>query len=502
MNASEEIRPTQLNRILASSGRYLTPSLAAAMGVFLITVVALFMPPYIGMADNGDYFRVLYSNGLSQITPDYGSQYLGYFIKQFGILHYYNEFEDGFFSSQSLFIQLALALNKVFYSSQLFDVRFQAAILLVLHTAAVYLFVESLTWRVPRKYGYPIAALAVFIFADTAYTAYFSSFYSEGIVLIMLLFLLSAGLLIYRQRYPDWALIALFAISSLILTTSKQQNAPVGLIVAAAGVGLLFLRKAKSFRAAVATCLAAVMLAGIGTYVLIPQEFVNINKYHAMTRGVLLSAEDPEETLGQFGIDKQYAILKDTIYYAPYTTVDVNSPLLESEFYSRYGFGSILLYYAAHPGQLNDMLALAAKNAFTIRPEAMGNYEKATGRSFGEQTRFFTGYSLLKQALAPKTFGFIVIWMILIVGLYLPSFWSAFKARDARGALRLPLLLMLILIGLSGILVSIIGAGDADLAKHEFLFTAAFDLVTFVVIADLVRRKLWQNDSAVEEAGG
>ncbi|MEV2517927.1 hypothetical protein ABNB78_07740 [Paenibacillus larvae] len=53
----------------------------AAAGVFLITAIALFVPPYIGMADNGDYFRVLYSNGLYFNAPDYDSQYPGYFVK-------------------------------------------------------------------------------------------------------------------------------------------------------------------------------------------------------------------------------------------------------------------------------------------------------------------------------------------------------------------------------------------------------------------------------------
>ncbi|MEV2696642.1 hypothetical protein ABNC92_05550 [Paenibacillus larvae] len=55
----------------------------AAAGVFLITAIALFVPPYIGMADNGDYFRVLYSNGLYFNAPDYDSQYLGYFVKEY-----------------------------------------------------------------------------------------------------------------------------------------------------------------------------------------------------------------------------------------------------------------------------------------------------------------------------------------------------------------------------------------------------------------------------------
>lgn len=66
---------------LVPLSRYVSPALLAAAGVFLITAIALFVPPYIGMADNGDYFRVLYSNGLYFNAPDYDSQYLGYFVK-------------------------------------------------------------------------------------------------------------------------------------------------------------------------------------------------------------------------------------------------------------------------------------------------------------------------------------------------------------------------------------------------------------------------------------
>jgi hypothetical protein len=51
------------------------------------------------------------------------------------------------------------------------------------------------------------------------------------------------------------------------------------------------------------------------------------------------------------------------------------------------------------------------------------------------------------------------------------------------------MIVMIILVGLSGMAVSVIGAGDADLAKHEFLFMVSFDLVLFIVLADVIRRR-------------
>lgn len=475
------------------ASRCLSPAVVAAVGVLLVTVIALFVPPYIGMADNGDYFRSIYSNGLYFQLPEYNSSFFGYFVKQYGIFQYFNENGATLTSSHSLFIRMSVLLNQLIFDRQVFDIRFQAAIYTILYAVAVYLLVESITWRAPRKYGYCAALLAVFIFGDTGYTAYFNSFFGESVVLIMMMFVFAAWLLLYRRRYNDYAMLALFAVSALLLTTSKQQNAPVGIVLACMGLSLIFLRRQKTFRFLTAASLAVVFASGIATYAMISKEFVNINQYHAMTRGVLLESGNPEETLQNFGINEQYAILKNQIYYEQYTTVDVDSPLLENQFYAKYGFASILKYYVTNPDKLTGMLNIAAKDAFTIRPQAMGNYEQSEGKPFGAQTKFFSAYSYLKASASPKTFGFIAIWSILVAGLYMPTFLAAVKARNLRQAQRLLLILATIGIGLSGIFVSIIGAGDADLAKHEFLFTLAFDLVTFLVVSDIVCRSLMRN---------
>lgn len=471
----------------------LSPAFIAAFGVLLITVIALFTAPYVGMADNGDYFRSIYSNGLYFNLPDYESKYFGYFVKQYGIFQYFNENGATLFSSQSLFIKLAIGLNKLFFSSEVFDIRFQAAIYTTLYVTAIYLLIKAITWGMSRKQGLIIAGIAIFIFGDTGYTAYFNSFYGESVVMIMMIFMFASWLLLYRKQYNDYAMLALFVISTLILTTSKQQNAPVGMIIAVLAVSLLWIRKDQIFRILTMGALALMLFTGIFTYLTISNEFVNINQYHAMTRGVLKGSPDPEAALKSLGIDEQYAILKNSIYYDKYVTVDVNSPILEENFYSRYGFVSILKYYLTNPDQLGSILNVAAQSAFTIKPAAMGNYEESVGKPFGAQSHFFTGYSQLKQKLAPGTFGFIFLWMVLVIGLYMPSFIAAIKSRNFRGIQRMVLIVATIGVGLSGIFVSIIGAGDADISKHEFLFTLSFDLVTFLTVSSVIGRRVSRN---------
>ncbi|WP_260509767.1 glycan biosynthesis hexose transferase WsfD [Paenibacillus typhae] len=481
---------TTLRQSVMLAGFRSSPAFVAAFGVLLITVIALFTAPYIGMADNGDFFRNIYSNGLYFSQPDYDSQYFGYFVKQFGIYQYYNENGATLDSSQSLFISLAIGLNKLLFSSTVFDIRFQAAIYTLLYAAAVYLLVEAITCRMSRRQGMLCALLAIFVFGDTGYTAYFNSFYSESIVLIMMLYVFAAWLLLYRKRYNDYFLLALFAVSGLLLTTSKQQNAPVGIILAVLGIMLLWVRKDRVFRVMTVISLVLLFAAGIGTYLNISKEFVNINQYHAMTRGVLKDSANPETSLKSFGINEQYAILKNNIYYEQYGTVDVNSPILEQDFYSKYGFVSILKYYLTNPDQFGSILDVAAQSAFSIKPEAMGNYEQSAGKAFRAQSHFFALYSLLKGILAPKTFGFILLWMALVTGLYMPSFIKALKARDSRGMQRMALIVASMAVGLSGILVSIIGAGDADISKHEFLFTLSFDLVSVLGLSGVIGRRV------------
>lgn len=477
------IRPS----IMLASLR-ITPAFAAAFGVLLITVIALFTAPYVGMADNGDFFRIIYSNGLYFNLPDYDSQYFGYFVKQFGIYQYYNENSSMLVSSQSLFIKLALLVNKLIFSKEVFDIRFQAAIYTLLYVAAVYLLIEAVTFKMSRKRGMVVAVLAIVVFGDTGYTAYFNSFFGESLVMVTMILVFASWLLLYRKRYNDYAMLAVLLVSTLILTTSKQQNAPVGMVISLLSVSLFWIRRDKLFRWITLLSAALMMFAGIATYLNISKEFVNINQYHAMTRGVLMESENPETALQSFGINEQYAILKENTYYDQYGTVDVKSDLLEKDFYSQYGFVSILKYYVTHPDQLGSILDTAAESAYTIKPAAMGNYEKSAGKEFRAQSHFFTVYSTLKEKLAPRTFAFILLWMAVITGVYMPSFVAAVRARDYRGMQRLFVILATMLVGLSGIVVSIIGAGDADIAKHEFLFTLAFDLITFQAIASVIGR--------------
>lgn len=238
----------QLKKLLLNSGitisTVISPSLLAVFLAAIVAWIALFIQPLIGIADNGDFLRMLYSNGLYQL-PKYSDQYFSYFIKEYGIMHYYNEHGASLFSSEPLFIHLAVVLNKLFYSQTIFDIRFLSFIYYVLFLGSIYLLTEALTYRIKGWKGYFIALFVVIIFTDTAYIAYFNSLYSEPIMFIMCLYIVSSTLLMCRKRYNDSVLLVLLTVSSMLLITSKQQNAPLVVFIAFIYIGLLFIKKDK-----------------------------------------------------------------------------------------------------------------------------------------------------------------------------------------------------------------------------------------------------------------
>ncbi|WP_036097479.1 DUF2232 domain-containing protein [Listeria floridensis] len=473
---------------------FLTPGATAALGVLVVGIIVLFIPPYIGIADNGDFFRVFSSNGLYVNQSGYDASQFGYFVKQFGIYQYFNEQGAAFISSQSLFIQLAIFFNKLFFSTEVFDVRFLAAVQFSLYIPTVYLLVEGLTAKLSGARRYVVAVFAVLIFGDTAYLAYFNSFFGEGIMLIAMMLIAASFLLFYTRRYPDYFLLGLFTVASLLLVTVKQQNSPMALILSVLGILFVFLTREKKFRISVVISLVLILVTGVLMYAFIPKTFVTINQYQTMSRGILLESKEPEQALKDMGMNEQYALLKGTTYYQKYKMIDPDDPFLEKEFYEEYGFVPVLQFYLTHPDEFLSLLNLSAKHSFQIRPNEMGNYEKSVGKPFGEKTQFFTLYSNFKPNLAPSSIGMIVLLAVALLIGYGRGLLIRFRLQDYRGLLRFDLVLVLIGTGFAVLLITLVGDGEADLEKHEFLFNVCYDIALLMVLTSLVDylAKKWQ----------
>ncbi|MCH5138463.1 hypothetical protein JMF89_14805 [Clostridiaceae bacterium UIB06] len=445
------------------------------------------------MADNGDFFRIISQSDMYYLQSNKDDGFLGYFHKNYGIYEYNNENPKMIVSTQLILTKAAVFIDKLVTKDYVFDVRFLAFIYIIIYAFSAYLIVKVLTEDIEsNKYKLLITVLFLFIFCDTGYVAYFNSFFGEAVSLNF--FLLSLGILLYMYKFKRYSILNLFMffLSSLIFFGSKQQLAPVGVLVAFVLIRLFMTSRQRKFRYTSLGLALIILISSAYFYKSISGDFDYINRYHAMTRGVLLYEWNPDEILKDFNINAQYSMLQESIYFNKLPVINPNDDKLKKEFYSKYSFFSILGFYFKNPRIFGKMINFAVVNGYSIRPKVIGNYEKREGKAFGQQSYFFPLWSSIKERWVPHNLFLTVLAFGIYFAFSFKRYLAARRKKNLEAQLFEEAFLFVFLVGVSQIFISIIGAGDADLGKHVFMFNVSFDII-FLHSISLGIKSLYRN---------
>ena len=469
--------------------RNITPEIIVFIAIMTIGTCVLFIKPIIGVADNGDFYRIISPNGLYHLSKNDEDIMFGYFNSKYGIYKYANETTSILFSTQSIFIKLAIYISKIFNSNNIVDIRFLSIILLILHAIAAYLLVKVFTKDIKsEKFKYLIVGIYFFIFCDIGYIAYFNSFYGEAVIIAM--FLLSVGILLHMIKFNkiNLANLILFSISSLLFFGAKQQLAPIGILIAILIIRIGTLNKSRNIKlASILIGILFIVSAGF-LYKSIKGDFDYMNRFHAMTRGALIHGDNPENVLNKFGINLGYSLLEGANFYEKVPSINPNDERLKEEFYANYSTPLVIVYYLKNPKQFISILKVGIKNAYTIRPGIMGNYEKFEGKAYGAKSYFFSGWSSIKDTSLFKTSGFMILFLTIYFLYSFKRYKKSYYTKDMNGCMFEEAYLYIFLAGFSQIIISVVGAGDADLAKHEFLYNLTFDLMVIMILVQYLIR--------------
>lgn len=464
--------------------------LIAFIVVISICSVTLFIKPLIGMADTGDYFRITSQCNLYDLPENEDGKHLDYFYKDYGIRKYYNEDGKMLVSTQPILVKTAVFLDKLITKDNIFDLRFLAFIFVIVHAVAAYLIVNVLTPDIKAtKFKLLVTGIYIFIFCDTAYVAYFNSFYGEA---CFSFFLLSLGIILHMHKFKRYSIfnLSLFFISSLIFIGSKQQLAPIGILVAILFIRIFFIEKGKLFKFVNIGLATISVLSSAYLYLSISGDFDYINRYHSMTRGVLLYEWKGEELLNEFDINPQYSLLQETIYFNNVLNINPTSDKFKKEFLEKYSVTKVLKFYIAHPQIFLKMIRYSIENGYSIKNKVIGNYEKSEGKPPAAQTKFFTLWSTIKERFIPHnlflTISLAAVYFFCATRRYI----EAIKNKDINTRLFEEVFLYVFLVGVSQLLISILGAGDADLGKHVFMFNVSFDFVLVYSLMLLIKENL------------
>ncbi|NFR87901.1 hypothetical protein FDE85_14235 [Clostridium botulinum] len=465
--------------------------LLASFLVLIIGSLTLFIHPIIGMADNGDFYRVINKSGAYHLNKNSNDIFLGYFIKDYGIYKYNNDYANILISTQSIFVKSAIFLDRLFTKDYVLDIRFMSVMFLIIEAIGVYFFIKALINKVDNsKYKLIITLLTILIFCDTGYLAYYNSFYGESVNICC--FLMSIGLLIYMIEFDKftWYNLIAFGISSFLFFGSKQQLAPVGILLSFIFIIIGVYTTNKPLTKILTYILAIIfIISSMVFYKSITGDFKYINIYHSMNRGILLNEDDPDSILEDFNISTQYSLLQETDFFEEIKLLDPYEEKLIDDYYEKFSLGKILEYYITHPKAFIKVLKISFNNGYSIRPKVIGNYEQSEHKGFGAKSYFFATWSTFKEKFIPKNMLFTVATIVIYLYLSTSRFLKAIKNNNKKIQLKEITYFYVFLVGISQIIISVIGAGDADLSKHVFMYNMAFDLIFIYIISLIFENK-------------
>lgn len=367
---------------------------AALAAAAAILASQLFVQPVVGLADNGDYERIMGYAGFQHTTADPAERYYTFFRARYAVVAP-GWFRGGYHSSETLLAFAARWAHRLLGGGPIFDIQVLGAI----HVA---LFLLALGGILRACRGLAVstqlaaAALLVFFFTDVGYAAPFNSFYSQTSSLIFLLLTAAAAAEgVQRGGLAGTTLLAYFA-AALLFTASKPQEAPSALVLAAYGLRLAAPAPRRAWRR-LAAALAVLMCAFAVWYSRhTPRTLRAATTYQIVFDDLLAHSPDPKSDAAALDLDPDWMRLAGTNPYAP------DSPLLDPGFQERFleriGYRRLLGFYALHPGRLADRVERAGEHAWALRPR-LGNFEKSPEHRRFALSERFSLWSRLRGAL-------------------------------------------------------------------------------------------------------
>ena len=442
-------------------------TLAAAAAAIVTT---LMLPPIVGLADNGDFDRVMLPAGLRSLEGTFENRYFHWMQPRFA---YAPRAADvsGYRTSEIFLARAAVAASRV-AGAPLFDVRFLGAV-----HAAVLLLALGLLVAAGRDLVAPAQALAaillVFFFTDPGYLAAFQSLYAQAASLPFLL--LTAGVAavgIRRGRLSGWTLPAYF-LSAALFVTSKPQESVQALLLAPLGVRLAWPGGSRAARTAGLVFAAGLALLAGRYYASSQASSGWLTRYNQLFFEILPNSPDPASDLRELGLDPSLARFARVTAWAPESPA--HDPAVREFLEPRSGKRSPRMLYLRHPGRAVETIRRAARVSFQLHPPELGNYARESGAPPLARAR--GPWSDLRARLSglPALFVLFGGTLIAVAATYLRASVAGRLFREGLAAL--------VAMAAGAFVAASLGDWHVDIERHLYSFHGMCDLI---LVADAV----------------
>lgn len=474
---------------------------------FIIICGILFISPMVGVADQGDFDRVMGKSSLSLLDSDLNNpnfnRFYDYIVTDYQINYGLNTLLFPFGTSMGYLITLITFICKLL-GQNIFKTQYLAICYAIIYIFALSLILKYLNIKDNFK-RILLIILMLIVFLDGNYIIWFNSLYGEPMMIITLLLFIASVLGYIHYKYVLKSnekiayKISLVIIAGLLFLGSKLQvSMTMPFILILVGKILFDNKKNLSKGKFISLCLLASLLIIYPVEInLTSGSLSNDTQYNSVFYGVLNGSDTPEQDLIDLGLNPDMAVEagkhsylnnEDYVKYIPRTEIT------EKEFYSKISNGKLAKFYLTHPLRLIQGMEYTASKAFytsTSLGKCLESYSKEPVTEFNR----FTAWSNFRENKIPKSLIFIIS-IYLIVFIY--SVYKYLKNKK-NNVIRNRIYIIWLLILISGIQFPMpyVGNGQADTAKQLFLFNFIFDIFFVLIISiiiskfiDIVRSKL------------
>ncbi len=456
----------------SETGRLPRPDapLLAAVGVAaLILTVQLLVPPIVGLANNGDFEKVMGYAGFGYGTETFEEKYFSWIVTKFQLMPP-GWYPSGYRTSETLLARIARVAAAPFSRDGLFDLRVLGAVHMLVFLAGLAFLVGATRGLSPPT-RWIVAGLLVFFFTDVGYAAVLNSFYSQTASLLFLFVTLGAAALAIRRGVLEGKLLPLYFAGAFLFVGSKPQESLLGPILAVFAVSLAGPRRRPWIRRPVTWLALSLCVFSLWYNRQVPSSFRKIALYDAAFVELLPNSPDPGADLTELGLDPSLLVYAGQSPYLPSSPVFV--PAFEEAFYSKFGYRKLIAFYLRHPRRLASVVRRGTEQAFRLRSRALGNYEKALGLPHHAQTRRFAVWSDARLRLIP------LAWLCLavVLGGNLVLALVGYRRASCRGRLARKGLVLLVCLAVVEFLVCDLADSLIGADRHLYVFQAIFDLL-------------------------
>lgn len=436
-----------------------------------ILAFQLFVPPSVGLANNGDFSKVIGVFGLGAPSDD-----------EFRYVHLTYHFDpqyrwkSGFYSSATLLVAAAIGLNPLFAKGGSFDLRWMGLIHGVLFLLAAYLLQELLAGIAGWRRIFLWVAIVV-IFGDVMYVSPMNSFYMDAAAYV---FLLLAVVLFLRASVWRRKSDAIWLVTCILLfLLSKTQHAILGvwLVPLFAFFGSqLWPGKGRLFAiASSALIAAAAILSAKGS----PFDYGAHGYYSVIFTQILPHSSDAKADLEALGLDDSYSKLIGTHAYSAES--GMNDPQWVKTFMSRTSYARLGWFFLTHPRDAYLALRTSLSQGGRQRVP-VGNFDRSSGLPEYTQSQAFAVWSNAKRSLFQDR-GVRYLNFFVWVALLMCS--VAVLRRRTLPAVLVAGVFALAAMSLTEMLTASL-ADAVDVTRHYFISATLLDLellILFVLLA-------------------